>query len=166
MTTRCDIMAEEVKTKTVPSDTFTIASDGKTKLFKKGHSVGRPKGSKNKTRLYAEALMGYNGNKIVREIIRKALDPDDKDQAMMLKVCLERILPPVREVNINSTKQMAVQVLVEGVESFTREGGSEDVIEGELVGEDLDVPSAVPEEVYSDIDNEEVEDELDGIQQD
>lgn len=107
---------------------------------------GRPPGSLNKTREVAEALLGYNGNKVVREILRKALDPNDKDQAMMLKCCLERILPPVREVNIKNQKQTAVSIIVEGVESFVKE-----VIEGEVIqelGEELDVPAAVPDEVY------------------
>ena len=113
----------------------------------KNTSMGRPAGSKNKTKIYAEALMGYNGNKIVREVLRKALDSNDKDQAMMLKICLERILPPVREINIKSQKQTAINVIVEGVQSFVR-----DVVEAEIVSEleekELDVPSQLPDELY------------------
>lgn len=118
--------------------------------------VGRPKGSLNKTREVAEALLGYNGNKVVREILRKALDPTDKDQAMMLKCCLERILPPVREVNIKNSKQTAISVIVEGVESFVR-----DVVDAEIITEaeeDLEVQGTLPEEAYEDILAEDEED--------
>lgn len=118
--------------------------------------VGRPKGSLNKTREVAEALLGYNGNKVVREILRKALDPTDKDQAMMLKCCLERILPPVREVNIKSQKQTAINVIVEGVQSFVKE-----VVDAELVvesEEELDVEGVLSDEDYADIIEEEDED--------
>lgn len=117
--------------------------------FKPGHHVGRPKGSMNKSRQVAEALMGYNGNKVVREILRKALNPEDKDQGMMLKLCLERILPPVREVNIKQQKQTAINVIVEGVQSFVR-----DVVDAEIVSEggidmdDLEVVGSVPDEEY------------------
>ena len=118
--------------------------------------VGRPRGSLNKTREVAEALLGYNGNKVVREILRKALDPDDKDQAMMLKCCLERILPPVREVNIKQQKQTAINVIVEGVQSFVRDVvDAEIVLEGE---EDLDVEGSLPEEAYEAILEEDEED--------
>ena len=118
--------------------------------------IGRPKGSLNKTREVAEALLGYNGNKVVREILRKALDPTDKDQAMMLKCCLERILPPVREVNIKSQKQTSVNVIVEGVQSFVRDViDAEVILEGE---EDLDVVGSLPEEAYEAILEEDEED--------
>lgn len=117
---------------------------------------GRPKGSMNKTREVAEALLGYNGNRVVREILRKALDPNDKDQAMMLKCCLERILPPVREVNIKSQKQTAINVIVEGVQSFVKEAIEGEVIP-ELIEENLEVEGTLPEEAYADIIEEEEE---------
>jgi len=115
--------------------------------------VGRPKGSMNKTREVAEALLGYNGNRVVREILRKALDPADKDQAMMLKCCLERILPPVREINIKNQKQTSVSIIVEGIESFVK-----DVVDAEVIeeaGEDLTVEGTLPDEAYEDLEFEE-----------
>ena len=123
--------------------------------------VGRPKGSLNKTREVAEALLGYNGNKVVREILRKALDPTDKDQAMMLKCCLERILPPVREVNIKSQKQTAINVIVEGVQSFVK-----DVVDAEVIvesEEELDVKGVLPEEAYNDLEQICLEEDEDGV---
>lgn len=123
-------------------------------VFRKGHRVGRPAGSKNKTRMVAEALMGYNGNKIVKEIIRKALDPSDKDQALMLKACLERILPPVREMTVKHEKNTSINVVVEGIQQYVREVVDAEIIE-DLDEEELDVPSSVPEDSYADIEGEE-----------
>ena len=120
--------------------------------------MGRPVGSPNKTKQYAEALMGYNGNKIVREVLRKALDSEDKDQAMMLKICLERILPPVREVNIKSQKQTSVSVVIEGIQAFSREIGNVETLP-ELEYTELDVESTIPEEAYEEILEEPVDDE-------
>lgn len=109
-------------------------------------STGRPKGSLGKSRLFAEALVGNNAEKVVREVFRKALNPDDKDQGAMLKLLLERILPPIREVNIKQEKQTSISVIVEGVQSFVR-----DAIEAEIVEEteDLNIEGSVPEEQYA-----------------
>lgn len=120
--------------------------------------MGRPVGSPNKTKQYAEALMGYNGNKIVREVLRKALDSEDKDQAMMLKICLERILPPVREVNIKSQKQTSVSVVIEGIQAFAREAIQAETLP-ELDYEEMDVESSIPEEAYAEVMEEDPEDE-------
>lgn len=119
-------------------------------VFKKGHHIGRPKGAKNKTRLVAEALMGYNGNKIVKEIIRKALDPNDKDQALMLKACLERILPPVREMTVKHEKQTSINVVVEGIQQYVRDVVDAEIID-EMDEEDLNVEGGLEEEAYSDL---------------
>ena len=108
-------------------------------------STGRPKGSLGKSRLFAEALVGNNAEKVVREVFRKALNPEDKDQGAMLKLLLERILPPIREVNIKQEKQTSISVIVEGVQSFVR-----DAIEAEVLEdmEDLNIEGSVPEEQY------------------
>ena len=109
-------------------------------------SPGRPKGSLGKSRLFAEALVGNNAEKVVREVFRKALNPYDKDQGAMLKLLLERILPPIREVNIKQEKQTSISVIVEGVQSFVR-----DAIEAEVLEdmEDLNIEGSVPEEQYA-----------------
>lgn len=109
-------------------------------------STGRPKGSLGKSRLFAEALVGNNAEKVVREVFRKALNPEDKDQGAMLKLLLERILPPIREVNIKQEKQTSISVIVEGVQSFVR-----DAIEAEVLEdmEDLNIEGSVPEEQYA-----------------
>ena len=123
-----------------------------TQLFKPGNSAavgaGRPPGSKNKTRLVAEALMGYNGNKVVKEILRKALDPTDKDQAMMLKCCLERILPPVREMTVKHEKNTSISVIVEGIQQYISEVVDAEIVE-EMDQEELDVAGALSEDAYA-----------------
>ena len=122
-----------------------------TQLFKPGNNagaMGRPPGSKNKTRLVAEALMGYNGNKVVKEILRKALDPNDKDQAMMLKCCLERILPPVREMTVKHEKNTSISVIVEGIQQYISEVVDAEKVE-DMDQEELDVAGALSEDAYT-----------------
>ena len=123
-------------------------------LFKPGNTAavgaGRPPGSKNKTRLVAEALMGYNGNRVVKEIIRKALDPSDKDQAMMLKCCLERILPPVREMTVKHEKNTSISVIVEGIQQYISEVVDAEVVE-EMDEQELRVEGMLSADVYADI---------------
>ena len=123
-------------------------------LFKPGNTAavgaGRPPGSKNKTRLVAEALMGYNGNRVVKEIIRKALDPSDKDQAMMLKCCLERILPPVREMTVKHEKNTSISVIVEGIQQYISEVVDAEVVE-EMDEQELRVEGMLSADVYADL---------------
>lgn len=38
-------------------------------------------------------LLSGSGDQLIAEIIRKALDPKDKDQAAMLKLCVDRMAP-------------------------------------------------------------------------
>jgi len=38
-------------------------------------------------------LLTTKGDHIIETIIKKALDPTDKDQAAMLKMCADRLLP-------------------------------------------------------------------------
>lgn len=94
-------------------------------VFAKGQSgnkAGRPPGSLNRAKQLAEALMGDNGQKIVKKVIEKALTDGDKDQAMCLKMCLERIIPTQRSVDISGTikQDQAINIVVEGVTSFSK----------------------------------------------
>lgn len=64
--------------------------------FEKGHSgnpVGRPPGSRNKTTLAAEQLLDGEADAIVRKAIEKAKEGD----AVALRLCLERIVPPRKD---------------------------------------------------------------------
>ena len=79
--------------------------DGKPKLGrpkksdilakKKGNrgKIGRPAGDAARIAEFKARLLGTSGEKIINTLISKALDPDDKDQAACLKMCIDRVLP-------------------------------------------------------------------------
>ena len=62
---------------------------------KKGHreTRGRPAGDAARIAEFKARLLGTSGEKIINTLISKALDPDDKDQAACLKMCVDRVLP-------------------------------------------------------------------------
>ena len=62
---------------------------------KKGNrgKVGRPAGDAARIAEFKARLLGTSGEKIINTLISKALDPDDKDQAACLKMCIDRVLP-------------------------------------------------------------------------
>ncbi len=65
------------------------------KPFEKGQSGnlnGRPKGSRNRATLAAEALLDGEADAITRKAIEKAKDGD----MTAIRLCLERILPAVK----------------------------------------------------------------------
>lgn len=65
-------------------------------------------------------IMGEDAENIVRKIVKKALNDNDKDQAVMLKILLDRLIPATKAVEIHGLggKELAVRVLVESVETF------------------------------------------------
>ena len=58
-----------------------------------GNPSGRPRGSRNKTTMMAQALFDEQGQAIVEKIIELALERDDK---AALKICVDRLVPPRR----------------------------------------------------------------------
>lgn len=54
---------------------------------------GRPPETTGRIAELKARLLATSGEKVVNEIIRKALDPEDKDQIAALKMCIDRILP-------------------------------------------------------------------------
>ncbi len=60
--------------------------------FQKGRSgnpKGRPKGSRNKTTLMAEALINGQAESLVKKVVQLALEGD----LTCLRICLERLVP-------------------------------------------------------------------------
>ena len=85
-------------------------------LFKPGQSGnprGRPKGTKNKMKALAEGLIGTNASKIVRKVIQMALDGDQA----CLKMCMDRIIPAQRAIDIEKTesKNQTINITVEAM---------------------------------------------------
>jgi hypothetical protein len=58
-----------------------------------GNPKGRPKGSRNKTTLIAEALRSGEAEALTRKIVERAMHGD----AVALRICLDRLLPRRRD---------------------------------------------------------------------
>jgi hypothetical protein len=61
---------------------------------------GRPKGSLNKFTLLSRELMSTKGPEIVEKVIEMALDGD----RTCLKMCMDRILPTTKAVELRSSE--------------------------------------------------------------
>ena len=71
--------------------------------MKKGHAMnpnGRPKGSLNKFTLLSRELMSTKGPEIVEKVIEMALEGD----RTCLKMCMDRILPTTKAVELRSSE--------------------------------------------------------------
>jgi hypothetical protein len=60
---------------------------------KSGNPKGRPKGSRNQATLLAEALLDGEAEAITRKLVDKALEGD----TTALRLCLDRLVAPMRE---------------------------------------------------------------------
>jgi hypothetical protein len=87
--------------------------------FEKGNP-GRPKGSRNKATLAAEAILDGEAEALTRKAIELALDGD----LQALRICLDRLLPPRRErpvrfslppINAGADASQATAALVSAV---------------------------------------------------
>ncbi|HBP90853.1 MAG TPA: hypothetical protein DD706_24565 [Nitrospiraceae bacterium] len=79
-----------------PENTGQKQEKGKWVKGQSGNPDGRPKGTKNKTTLMAQALLDGEAEALTRKCIQLAL----KGRPVALKLCLERILPPKKERTI------------------------------------------------------------------
>jgi hypothetical protein len=71
--------------------------------MKKGHAMnpnGRPKGSLNKYTALSRELMSTKGPEIVEKVIEMALEGD----RTCLKMCMDRILPTTKAVELRSSE--------------------------------------------------------------
>jgi len=84
-------------------------------LFKPGQSgnpSGRPKGALNKYTELSRELLSENGVMIVQKVIEKAMDGD----VACLKMCMDRIIPAHKAVEIKHENQdMAINIVVESI---------------------------------------------------
>lgn len=71
-------------------------------LFQKGQSgnpAGRPKGARNKATMAALKLLDGEAEALTRKVIKMALNGDIQS----LRLCLERIVAPIKERPVNIT---------------------------------------------------------------
>lgn len=108
---------------TPPDKTAAETSAGRWQAGQSGNPNGRPKGRRNKVTAFAEALLEGEATAIVRRLIDGALQGDPA----CLRLCIDRIAPPVKERPITldlpslSTADDAVRVMA-GVVSAVAAG--------------------------------------------
>ena len=72
---------------------------------------GRPKGSVGKFTQLSRELMSERGPEIVEKVIQLAMEGD----TTCLKMCLDRILPPKRDVEIKHEGGQSINIVVEQI---------------------------------------------------
>jgi hypothetical protein len=106
-------------------------------LWKKGCSgnpKGRPKGSRNKstlaTQLACQAILNNEAVALIRKALKMALDGDPK----CLKLCLERILPPLKEPAEPKQIQHQIEVILRQPQWLTVGETIQDITPSEFNG--------------------------------
>lgn len=100
--------------------------------MKSNNPAGRPKGSLNKYTKLSRELMSSKGPAIVNKVIEMALEGDRH----CLKMCMDRILPSSKavEINHNLGEDGGINIIVEGVRKIeAREEREHKIIEGEIL---------------------------------
>ncbi len=85
--------------------------------FKKGISgnkKGKPKGAKNKTTVAALTLLSSDTEAITKKAIELALAGD----TTALKLCMDRIAPPIKEKPIQSFAMPNIETPIEALEAY------------------------------------------------
>jgi len=82
---------------------------------KKRELRGRPPGEAARIREFHARLLTTKGDHIIETIIKKALDPTDKDQAAMLKMCADRLLPMSYFEKAGSVGNKGITINISGV---------------------------------------------------
>lgn len=74
--------------------------------------VGRPVETAGRIAELKARLITTTGSRVLNEIIRKALDKDDKDQIAALKMCIDRVLPlSLFEKNAGRSNAVQIQII-------------------------------------------------------
>jgi hypothetical protein len=107
---------------------------------------GRPKGSVGKYTQLSRELMSERGPEIVEKVISLAMEGD----TTCLKMCLDRILPPKRDVEIKHEGGQSINIVVEQIgtqaqEAITDVGGQ--IIEHNL-GESVKAATKANDAAY------------------
>lgn len=102
---------------------------------KKPKVLGRPKELGTKVQELKEKLINsVEGSRIVQKVIDKALNDDDKDQMIALKLCLDRILP-VSMFEKAKDQRSSIQINISGLTDVVIDGNEdeEDTVEDAVV---------------------------------
>ncbi len=94
---------------------------------KKPGKVGRPKETTGRIQELKARLLATSGERVLNEIIRKALDPTDKDQIAALKMCIDRVLPiSLFEKGAGKSNSVQIQIINTSDNAQTVINGSDD----------------------------------------
>ena len=99
---------------------------------KKRELRGRPPGEAARIREFHARLLTTKGDHIIETIIKKALDPTDKDQAAMLKMCADRLLPLSYFEKSSGASKAGITINISGL-SETKIEAEENTIDAEDV---------------------------------
>ena len=116
-------------------------------LFKKGvggNPNGRPKGSVNKYTQLARELLSSRGEEIVAVVIAKAL----KGDVHCLKMCMDRIVPAQKAVEIKHTKSEDGLIINIGTSAQIEEMAKNKVLKNPTTKRDDIVIAELVEEDY------------------
>ena len=116
-------------------------------LFKKGvggNPNGRPKGSVNKYTQLARELLSSRGEEIVAVVIAKAL----KGDVHCLKMCMDRIVPAQKAVEIKHTKSEDGLIINVGTSAQIEEMAKNKVLKNPTTKRDDIVIAELVEEDY------------------
>lgn len=108
------------------TETLVQPSDGangksRAHLWKPGQSgnpKGRPKGCQNKTTKQAQILAQGMLNDEVVQLVRKLLEKALEGDMTAMKLCIERILPPMKEPMEPKQIQHQIEVMLREPEWF------------------------------------------------
>ncbi len=98
---------------------------------KKRELRGRPPGEAARIREFHARLLTTKGDHIIETIIKKALDPTDKDQAAMLKMCADRLLPLSYFENSKTEGKSGITINISGIGATV--SAEDNIIEAEDV---------------------------------
>lgn len=74
-------------------------------------------------------LLAAAADQVISKAISKALDPEDKDQGMMIKMLMDRMLPMSEFEQKKDGSRTSITITIGGINDAVIEGKSEDVEE-------------------------------------
>jgi len=90
----------------------------KKTVYKKKNPHGSilPQSKKARAQEILAGMLSASGKKVVDKIVRKALDDDDKDQVVCLKMVLDRVVP-ADYLSKAKTQGNKIEIQISGVDS-------------------------------------------------
>ena len=79
------------------------------------HPSRAPETKKKRSQEILAVMLSTAGNKVVEKVLSKALDDDDKDQTICLKMVMDRVIPQDYMQRVKSGNKIEIQI--SGVDS-------------------------------------------------